>query len=390
MDSKQLSSDQKQALDSLLDWRKAKKSSFITLGGYAGTGKTTLTSILRKKLHNENKKLKVAFCSYTGKATRVLKEQLIKSKAIYSQDNVSTIHALIYSPIVNGKEVITGWKLNDELKYDLIIIDESSMIDQAIWSDLLSFNIPIIAVGDHGQLPPISGNFNLMEKPILKLEEIHRQAKDNPIIKLSTLARKTGEIPVGVFADGVQKINRQDSESGEKIEELLQSYNNETLILCGYNTTRNKLNTFIRSAREFETPSPQTGDRVICLRNNHIKNIHNGMVGTIKQIKKENDTWYLADIKMDGEKDTFSGLISIEQFGNKQSMNFSEKRGKFNHGDLFDFGYALTVHKAQGSESNRVVLFEERFPQMDDEMWRRWLYTGVTRAREELFVIGRE
>ncbi|HEC65597.1 MAG TPA: hypothetical protein ENI23_09895 [bacterium] len=388
MDLKQLSADQKQALDNLLDWKKEAKTPFITLGGYAGTGKTTLTSILRKSLHKDKKKLKVAFCSYTGKATRVLKEQLIKSKSVYSQDSISTIHALIYSPIVNNKEVITGWKLNDTLDYDLIIIDESSMIDESIWADLLSFNIPIIAVGDHGQLPPISGNFNLMEKPILKLEEIHRQAKDNPIIKLSTLARKSGEIPVGVFADGVAKISRQNSESGEKVEELLRSYNNDTLILCGYNTTRNKLNTFIRGAREFESPNPQTGDRVICLKNNHIKNIHNGMVGTIKQIEEENDTWYQASIKMDGEKDTFSGLIAIEQFGNKKSMNFTEKRGKFTKGDLFDFGYALTVHKAQGSESNRVVLFEERFPKMDDEMWRRWLYTGVTRAKEELFVIG--
>jgi exodeoxyribonuclease-5 len=56
--------------------------------------------------------------------------------------------------------------------------------------------------------------------------------------------------------------------------------------------------------------------------------------------------------------------------------------------DLFDFGYALTVHKAQGSQAQKVVLFEERFSKMDDETWCRWLYTGVTRAGEELYIIG--
>jgi exodeoxyribonuclease-5 len=56
--------------------------------------------------------------------------------------------------------------------------------------------------------------------------------------------------------------------------------------------------------------------------------------------------------------------------------------------NLFDFGYALTVHKAQGSQAKRVILFEERFPQMTDDNWRRWLYTAVTRAEEELYIIG--
>ena len=57
-------------------------------------------------------------------------------------------------------------------------------------------------------------------------------------------------------------------------------------------------------------------------------------------------------------------------------------------GDLFDFGYALTVHKAQGSQAKRVILFEERFSQMTDDEWRRWLYTAVTRAEEELFIFS--
>jgi ATP-dependent exoDNAse (exonuclease V) alpha subunit len=57
-------------------------------------------------------------------------------------------------------------------------------------------------------------------------------------------------------------------------------------------------------------------------------------------------------------------------------------------GDLFDFGYALTVHKAQGSSADTVLLFEERNQHMSDDDWRRWLYTAVTRAERQLYIIG--
>ena len=84
----------------------------------------------------------------------------------------------------------------------------------------------------------------------------------------------------------------------------------------------------------------------------------------------------------------YSGLIYAPQFGAGAGVNFTKDRRLAARGDLFDFGYALTVHKAQGSQAKRVVMFEERFPKMDDEMWRRWLYTGVTRAEEELYLFG--
>ena len=90
---------------------------------------------------------------------------------------------------------------------------------------------------------------------------------------------------------------------------------------------------------------------------------------------------------MDGEDGVYKGLISKEQFMSDSALNFTNKRSAIMAGDLFDFGYALTVHKAQGSQARRVILFEERFSKMDDEQWRRWLYTAVTRAEEELYII---
>ncbi|HNW44082.1 MAG TPA: AAA family ATPase [Elusimicrobiales bacterium] len=385
----ELSQDQHNALAELLGWYKdAGKKQFITLGGYAGTGKTTLIAVFKSGLAASGAKIRIAFCSYTGRAAQNLKNKLKEAGALSAKDSVSTIHGLIYTPLEDGDGRISGWDRKEELERDLIIVDEASMVDGAIWRDLLSYNIPVIAVGDHGQLPPIAGNFNLMEAPEILLTRIHRQAKDNPIIKVSEYARTTGLVPVKKYGPGVAKYSREDSEAQEKTGELLESYSPDTLILCGYNSTRTKINQFIRGSLGFETPEPARGDRVICLRNNRKKAVFNGMLGTIQHIAAAQKDWYSAEIKMDDREKLYSGLIYAPQFGAKSGVNYTKDRRLAAQGDLFDFGYALTVHKAQGSQARKVIMFEERFAQMDDEMWRRWLYTGVTRAEEELYLFG--
>ena len=385
----ELSTDQKKALDTLMGWsKKMGENQFLTLGGYAGTGKTTLISVYRKKIREENKKIRVAFASFTGKATRVLRGKLAEMETVYKEDSIGTIHSLIYSPIVDTKKNIVGWKKKDEIEADLIVIDEGSMVDGTIWGDLVSYGLPIVVVGDHGQLPPIKGDFNLMERPMVKLEKIHRQAEKNPIIKVSMLAREEGKIPFEKFGNGVEKMNKREMDCQERVEELLGNFTTDLLVLCGYNNTRVKLNKFIREGMQFESAEPTVNDRVICLRNNHKVGIYNGMLGVIEGLKSKDDQWFKAEIKMDGEQDSYEGLILKSQFNSQEAMNFSKNRYLTIKGDLFDFGYALTVHKAQGSQAKRVVLFEERFSQMDENMWRRWLYTAVTRAEEELFIVG--
>lgn len=384
----QLSHDQKNALDHVLEWYRKDRGEmqYVTLGGYAGTGKTTLIAVIRRELHKIDPGLKVAFVSFTGKAARVLQSKIKEDAVLLRQDSVGTIHSLIYTPILNLKEEIVGWKTKDTIECTLIIIDEASMVDATIWEHLVSYRVPMIVVGDHGQLPPIKGTFNLMQSPHLTLEEIHRQAKKNPIIALSIQARETGAIEARHYSDTVIKYRANDPMTAEVMQEMLTNYKSETLILCGYNKTRKKLNAYIRSALGFESPVPSVGDRVICLRNNHKEKIYNGMLGTILKISRKSDLVYSADIELDGEEDTYSGLIAADQFDADTALNFTENRSKFHGIDLFDFGYALTVHKAQGSQARRVILFEERFPKMTDDAWRRWLYTAVTRAEEELYI----
>ncbi|KKQ71073.1 MAG: Exodeoxyribonuclease V, partial [Candidatus Shapirobacteria bacterium GW2011_GWE2_38_30] len=163
-------------------------------------------------IREENKKIRVAFASFTGKATRVLRGKLAEMETVYKEDSIGTIHSLIYSPIVDTKKNIVGWKKKDEIEADLIVIDEGSMVDGTIWGDLVSYGLPIVVVGDHGQLPPIRGDFNLMERPMVKLEKIHRQAEKNPIIKVSMLAREEGKIPFEKFGNGVEKMNKREME----------------------------------------------------------------------------------------------------------------------------------------------------------------------------------
>jgi len=383
-----LSTEQQHILDAILEWYKKDREAmqFVTLGGFAGTGKTTLIAVLRRELERLYPNIKVGFAAYTGKAARVLENKIREEQVKFKQDSVGTIHSLIYTPMVNDREEIVGWKTKEEIEPDLIIIDEASMVDGMIWNHLCSYKKPMIVVGDHGQLPPIAGSFNLMQKPILTLETIHRQAAENPIIALSIAVRETGEIEAKKYSSHVRKYQRDDELIGEAMNELLNNFNKNTLILCGYNTTRKRLNAAIRNNLGFESPEPSSGDRVICLRNNHKKRIYNGQLGTIISIRRANPQWYTAEIAMDGDEKHFEGQISVEQFTADSAMNFTNDRKKTIDGDLFDFGYALTVHKAQGSQAKRVILFEERFKQMSDDEWKRWLYTAVTRAEEELYM----
>jgi len=385
-----LSTDQQTVLDQVMAWIDAPVGDYLTIGGYAGTGKTTLTAFIRQEIFNKSPLLKIAFCSYTGKAARNLEEKLRENKAIFSGDSVSTIHSLIYTAITNKQGNITGWKRRDFMDADLIIVDEASMVDPFVLNDLLSYEVPIVAVGDHGQLPPIGTNYSLMQSPHLTLTQIHRQEEDSPIIDLSILARTSGEIPVQKFGSGVIKISRNDPDSREILNEALESFNEETLIICGYNATRLRLNKELRGRKDRYGDVPEAGDRVVALKNNHYSGIHNGAVGTIAKILEEDKTgnWLLTKIDIDGQDKPYQGYIYKPQFNQKETIIGNLKDPDGHQGDLFDFGYALTVHKAQGSQADSVILFEERFPKSSDEEWRRWLYTAVTRAKQNLLIVG--
>ncbi len=383
-----LSEDQKTIHDAAMEWFKGKKPKDITIGGYAGTGKSTVTAEMAKTLRAKNPKLRIAFACFTGKAAYVLQSKLVAAEAVdINRDYVGTIHGLMYRPVVVDG-IVVKWKRVDAIEADLLIIDEASMVGEQIYKDLRHYKIPIIAVGDHGQLPPIGGNFNLMGKPDHTLTKIHRQAEGNPIIQISREIRETGCVNFGEYlaTDGsgayVKKIKKSILDVTEGVKDL-----DNSLFLCGRNATRKKVNQAVRDRYGFGGEKPMVGERLICLKNNREVGIFNGMCGTLRSIAVSGEHWYKAKIDME-DSSTYEGLIIKDQFGADATLREHPKLDPVELKDLFDFGYCLTVHKSQGSEAENVVLFEERFSQSTDEDWRRWLYTAVTRARKRLLIVG--
>lgn len=391
-----LSEEQQGANDYLYDWTKKPVGEYTTLGGLAGTGKTTILGFFRVLLHANNPKLTVAFCCYTGKASRVLYGKLREAEALYGMDTCSTIHGLIYRPEIHPKtgEVIR-WHEVDSIECDLVIVDEASMVPQKMFNHLLAYNVPIICVGDHGQLPSFGGDgvgpFNLMDNPDLKLEKIHRQAEGNPVIKMAHLVRDYGNsLECGQWGDKVWRLRRSDSRVQEFVDKIYRGFDPETMVLCGSNRERVSLNKRIRRLLGFTSPGVWRGERVLCLRNNwQAKDtvITNGMTGTVKAIQRMGDDHYRMEVDMDGEERNYKGRASVHMFDNEKGT-IPEHMSFKNLGDQFDRGYTLTVHKAQGSEARRVVVYERpKWFSEDEELYRRWLYTAVTRTKEELYVV---
>ncbi len=389
-----LSSDQTRVLEQLLAWVQKPTGRSITLGGYAGTGKTTLISILRRELQTKHPDKKVAFAAYTGKASQVLRLSLEAHEALFSQDTCGTIHKLMYEPSTDKEGRLISWRKTPELEADLLIIDEASMITDTLWMDLCSYNIPIIAIGDHGQLPPIGGSFHLLEKPDLTLEKIHRQAEGNPILQLAEEARTHGHITPGTYGKRVRKFSYETHDASDidnVIDHLFSNYHDDMLILCGRNKTRVQLNQAIRAKQGHESLEPESGEKVVCLKNIYTQPsgpIYNGMTGIVQHLGVEEPHWYSAEIDFPDDNRSYEGRLCLPQFNALALVESVEGLEHKQIGDRFDFGYALTVHKAQGSQAKTVILFEERFEKADDNAWKRWLYTAVTRARENLYIIG--
>lgn len=381
----ELTKEQKKAQDALVAYAENPHADNITMGGYAGCGKTTVIAETRRALIGVERVRNVAFCAFTGKAAYVLKSKLMAADTFQPGDYCGTVHGLVYKQVrskIAGKKTHLYFTKKErfEFEYDLIIVDEASMLNEQLYMDLLSFGRPIIAVGDHGQLPPVKGQFNLMERPQIRLETIHRQVADHPIIKVATMARKYGNIPVGVHGVGVKKVLGSKCLGGMDLSSWM--------VLCGKNATRVYMNQGIRKTTSCD---PRIGDKVICLRNNRADGIFNGMVGYLEGIwatdpdtgdePEDPDSQY-GKIRFDDF--TWEGEMHMPQFGQEKTVQAYDK----DMGRLFDFGYCLTVHKSQGSESEKVVLIEERFGPPDPAMFARWLYTGVTRAKSELLIIG--
>ena len=355
------------ALTAASNWYKAERgrASVFRLFGYAGTGKTTLAKHLAEGIDG-----KVLFAAFTGKAACVM-----RSKGCA---NASTIHSLIYKPLERNEETPNFELWNDApaSKAKLIIIDECSMVDAELARDLLSFRVPLLVLGDPAQLPPIQGGgFFTDANPDAMLTEVHRQARDNPIVRLSMDIRAGNALAQGRYGD-TQILARAALDPQRVIE--------SDQVLVGRNVTRRAYNARLRERRGFTDPLPVAGDKLVCLRNNRKKGLFNGGLWRVKSraaSKSKIITMRLSPDEDFGHKVT---KVSVrgDCFGGAIETIPWEQRKPY---DEFDYGYVLTVHKSQGSQWNDVVLFDESFAFQESRA--RWLYTGITRAAKRLSVV---
>ncbi len=375
----ELSEDQKSAFEKFCEWQKSGKK-LLTLGGYLGTGKTSLIAYIKEQFPMK----RIAFCSFTGKAALVLKSKL--TGAIKLDDYIGTIHGLMYVPIVDKEtKKIKGWRRQKNIYYDLIIIDEASMVDGQLFADLSSYGIPILAVGDHYQLPPINGEFNLMKNPDIKLETPHRFVDNMHIVDVCTMAREKGNIPFGEYGENIKKVRYSQFMKNDFEEYILSQdfLSGESIVVCGFNKTRISLNLRIRDILGHRG-EPQANDRVICLKNNKESSppIYNGSIGTLKRFETtKNKNLYFAEINLDGNEFPFYGQVDYRCFGNSAPDLFSKKKDDIS---FFDFGFCITTHKIQGSQYKNVLIIEQ-----ECDLWEhsRWLYTACGRSTKNLIIV---
>lgn len=382
-----LSPDQRDVYDDLVTWSKYLPGMLLTIGGYAGCGKTTLLGVFASQT-----KLRIAYCAFTGRAASVLTRKL---KAAGSNAVATTIHRLIYQPMIDPEtEEILGWKKRQSLKneYDLIVIDEASMVGGSMLKDLQEYGVPILAVGDHGQLPPVADSGELMKAPMLTLEKIHRQASGNPIIKLAHQVRTTGEIG---DVEGITYGGRRDFDQAYFAARTNVGSPLDVGAFCWTNRNRVRLNGVVRNALGFRG-RPRAGEVVICLRN--MAPIFNGMRGRLVDESQIGAKLWELSLNLEFPEEGIQACRYIAlapQFCREKPYTTVEElqergvdvRTVKQAGALFDFGYVLTCHKAQGSSWEHAIVYLDRPMDPDGDEYRRWVYTAVTRAAERLTVL---
>lgn len=394
---------QQAAIDLAADWYRKQNKQIFKLAGYAGTGKTKVARHIIDALPIRDDQ--ILYCAYTGKAACVMRQNEMPGK---------TIHSAIYDWEVIGyskdedtsdddneedafddaededafeeeeKQPIFEKHLKESLPYRLIVVDEASMVGSEVAKDLLSFNIPILALGDTGQLPPVGDSFsNLLKDPDVTLDEIMRQSGNR--IPLFAQKLRQGWAPsIRSFNQGndIQVISYE-----QFIDKLLKGPHGEV--------------------RQERKPTSQ----IICATNQRRKIINNNACNVLHRTKKLCDGEKLIRKANNRKKTTLSKLPNIGQLflangliGRAKNVHTQGKRYRFDFylpamearfkkmyfypnskHSKFDYAYAITCHASQGSEWDTVVVIDDSWDDRQNPNFRsEWRYTAATRAKNKL------
>lgn len=384
------------------------------LAGFAGSGKSTLARHLAADAGD------VEFAAFTGKAAYVMRQK--------GCPHAGTIHQLIYHPNGDSNASIRsaqraldehdlsdpgegkrshGWSQRKEMleadlafaqrqrkvpsfrlnpdsrlrHVDLLVVDECSMVGSRIGEDVESYGTRILVLGDPAQLPPVGdGGYWTNRTPDVMLTEVHRQAAESSILRLATKVRQGGEISV---ADRGGDLRILFSQNRDEIAVLAQAVDQ---IIVGRNRTRHLVNARMRQLAGISDPFPIPGDKVICLRNDHKAGLLNGSLWRVHNATPPVGDILMMQISSEEDADDVNHVIdshSCHFLGDDAAaarLGFARKSAQ-----EFAYGYAITCHKAQGSQWSSVLGFDEGYTFKEDA--QRWRYTMITRAADELTVV---
>lgn len=382
--------DQQEALDMIRDWFDSDPDEPFILGGLAGTGKTALLPMLHKSFERTPR---IRYVCPTWKAAHVLTRKLRAEEILAA---ATSIHNLIYNPrgILhdedcgiwdNPAEGCTKvpkckqlcWEFDPKDMPQLLVVDEASMVDPRQREDIARLGCPTLYVGDHGQLPPVQGSSIFDDNPLsAKLERIQRQAADSPIIPLSRIVRdgdsswiqQAAQMGFPVYQTGPLSEHRYDPRAA-----VPPHSDPETVFITGTNASVDKLNAHTRKILG-RGPGPLVRDDLVMVQNNDRRiGIFNGQQGVIKSVEEMPNGRRYIDLAMEtGVRYNGQVLIKgIDDIPDRSDI------------PVIRHSYAVTCHKAQGSEFQNVVVYLTKSrPETP-----RWLYTAVTRATTNLSIV---
>lgn len=393
----------------LLLLEKSFKENYIScLSGYAGTGKSTIIGEFVRS--NGITPDQVVYLTFTGKASTVL-----QSKGLPSM----TIHSFLYAWTVieddDGKKKFIATKRQpDEFpSIKLIVIDEISMVNDELLSDILEFllaskgRIKLICLGDIGQLPPVDESKSKLSKKILKdsvfnLEEFMRFSESSGIYELSDRVRKGLPLKLGTY-QGCKVVKG----SPKLIRSFLRKKNSQILVTT--NKTRFDINKMARDMFGYDSPVPEVGEKVIFTHNNrdiissdYKLPIMNGVLGTVQEVLGSHTEIHSVGVfktTVNSNGSIFKNVwVDSDNFlemanGTNPELDLKRKLTYVSNQEEYfisklntlDFAYSITVHKSQGSEFEEVLFIAEKWG--SPKFVRKLLYTGITRATKNITIM---
>lgn len=398
----QLTAKQEQGLKIVLE-RYRNKQKYAVISGYAGTGKSTLVKYIIDAIDIDPDF--VAYGTFTGKAAQVLMRK--------GNRNAMTLHKLLYDTQMR-KDGTFIFVPKLYIDYKIIVVDQCSMVPMEIVDLLLGHNVFVIFLGDPFQLGPVKDGVDtrentLLRRPHIMLDEIMRQAQESAIIRASMQIRAGKQLPSLLQTNELLTYPSEALNDTPFMEDVCM-WGDE--ILCATNKMRHNLNNLVRKINGRTDPLPQSGDKVICCHNYWDKiskttneALINGTIGyvdncfsTFKMVPQyfypgKEIPLISASFTADNGAEFGSILMGRKQFENNERTVDDKSRVRLIKSKYsnslpyeFEYGYAITTHKAQGSSWGKVLIIEENFPFVKQQH-NRHLYTALTRAEDKAIII---